>query len=240
MKKFAVAAAFVALALTGAAKAAVTVTPELAGVQNTTANLAFKGVETFDNASAGGFTSQFGSNGYYQGVYSLVVPGGKESQLRINGADVYGGAGGDGKYAVTFEQPGYQLDFSTSAHAVNYFGLWISAIDDNNSLKIYSGGQTYDFSPPTLISQLNASYFNNPNANQHWNAGEKYVFVNFQSTAPIEKIVFGGFGGGFESDNHTVGFAAVPEPATWAMMIIGFGAIGSALRSNRRRAALAA
>lgn len=29
--------------------------------------------------------------------------------------------------------------------------------------------------------------------------------------------------------------AAVPEPATWAFMIFGFGAIGGALRSNRRR-----
>lgn len=29
--------------------------------------------------------------------------------------------------------------------------------------------------------------------------------------------------------------AAVPEPATWAMMIIGFGAMGSAIRSTRRR-----
>jgi hypothetical protein len=32
--------------------------------------------------------------------------------------------------------------------------------------------------------------------------------------------------------------AAVPEPATWAMMILGFGAIGHMVR--RRRAALAA
>jgi len=36
------------------------------------------------------------------------------------------------------------------------------------------------------------------------------------------------------------GLAAVPEPATWAMMIIGFAGLGSALRSNRRRLATAA
>lgn len=30
------------------------------------------------------------------------------------------------------------------------------------------------------------------------------------------------------------GFAAVPEPATWAMMILGFGAIGAALRGRAR------
>jgi len=32
----------------------------------------------------------------------------------------------------------------------------------------------------------------------------------------------------------------VPEPATWAMMIIGFGAVGSMVRSSRRRNAMVA
>ena len=31
--------------------------------------------------------------------------------------------------------------------------------------------------------------------------------------------------------------SAVPEPATWAMMIIGFGAVGSMVRTSRRRSA---
>ncbi|MES2894457.1 MAG: PEPxxWA-CTERM sorting domain-containing protein [Pseudomonadota bacterium] len=33
--------------------------------------------------------------------------------------------------------------------------------------------------------------------------------------------------------------SAVPEPATWAMMIIGFGAVGGAVRNQRRRQTLA-
>jgi hypothetical protein len=33
--------------------------------------------------------------------------------------------------------------------------------------------------------------------------------------------------------------SAVPEPATWAMMIIGFGAVGTMVRGSRRRNALA-
>jgi hypothetical protein len=32
--------------------------------------------------------------------------------------------------------------------------------------------------------------------------------------------------------------AAVPEPATWAMMIIGFGGVGATLRNRRRSAML--
>lgn len=34
--------------------------------------------------------------------------------------------------------------------------------------------------------------------------------------------------------------SAVPEPATWAMMIVGFGAVGTMVRSSRRRTAFAA
>ena len=34
--------------------------------------------------------------------------------------------------------------------------------------------------------------------------------------------------------------SAVPEPATWAMMIVGFGAVGSMVRTSRRRTAFSA
>ena len=43
-------------------------------------------------------------------------------------------------------------------------------------------------------------------------------------------------------DNITIAgplSSAVPEPATWAMMIIGFGAVGSMVRTSRRRQAYA-
>jgi hypothetical protein len=34
--------------------------------------------------------------------------------------------------------------------------------------------------------------------------------------------------------------AAVPEPTTWAMMIIGFGGVGALMRRRRRDGGLAA
>lgn len=44
-------------------------------------------------------------------------------------------------------------------------------------------------------------------------------------------------GGGAMIDNLILqpGFAAIPEPATWGMMIVGFGLAGSTLRSSRKR-----
>ena len=41
-------------------------------------------------------------------------------------------------------------------------------------------------------------------------------------------------GGGKVSGNASFYVAAVPEPATWAMMLIGFGGIGLAMRRRRR------
>ena len=32
-----------------------------------------------------------------------------------------------------------------------------------------------------------------------------------------------------------IGESPVPEPATWAMMLLGFGAVGYAMRRRRRR-----
>ncbi|MBB3348859.1 hypothetical protein FHY02_003341 [Sphingomonas sp. BK069] len=44
----------------------------------------------------------------------------------------------------------------------------------------------------------------------------------------------------FEFDNLAAGVSqAVPEPATWGMMILGFGAIGAAMRRCKERSALA-
>ena len=48
-----------------------------------------------------------------------------------------------------------------------------------------------------------------------------------------------GTGGGTVSGNASFLQAAVPEPATWAMMLIGFGGIGLAMRRRRSGVALA-
>jgi hypothetical protein len=58
-------------------------------------------------------------------------------------------------------------------------------------------------------------------------------FIGFTSTAPITSVVIDS-PGGYDFDLLTVS-AIVPEPAMWALMLIGFGGVGGAIRARRSR-----
>ena len=51
----------------------------------------------------------------------------------------------------------------------------------------------------------------------------------------VTQVIFSSSGNSFELDNIAVA-SAVPEPATWAMMITGFGMLGATLRRRRATA----
>ena len=88
---------------------------------------------------------------------------------------------------------------------------------------------------------VNSFTFNVGASNTKENMGWKqfsYTFTAFDTSSTLV----------FNSQTHTpygpaldnVSISsAVPEPATWAMMIIGFGSVGGMVRSSRRRQALA-
>ena len=51
----------------------------------------------------------------------------------------------------------------------------------------------------------------------------------------IYTLRIGNFGSHMSIDNLTISAAAVPEPATWLTMLVGFGVAGAALRRARTR-----
>ena len=61
------------------------------------------------------------------------------------------------------------------------------------------------------------------------------VYYDFHG-AKVSSITFGSGSDAFEADNFGGTLTAVPEPASWALMIVGFGAAGAMLRGKRRSA----
>jgi len=64
------------------------------------------------------------------------------------------------------------------------------------------------------------------------------VYTNtFTASGTTTRLTFTNLTGGPNEGLllDSVSVAAVPEPGTWAMMLLGFGAIGMAMRSRRRR-----
>ena len=235
-------ACFMGMVLASGAQAATTITRnyEAPGVQNTTAGFSVTGVETFDEQPQGvqSFSTDFGTKGALTGGFS---------NFSVVGANLYGGAGGTGNYVQLFSGDGQAtLTLSQNGHGVTYLGFWLSALSAGNTVSFYDGStlvQTYDAS--TIFdgltpSQLNA-YKGNPTANfLGQDGGEAFAFVNFYAVGgTFDKVVFQQTaGGGLELDNVTVGtyttMGGVPEPGVWAMMLIGMGALGVALRGHRR------
>jgi hypothetical protein len=96
----------------------------------------------------------------------------------------------------------------------------------------------------------NVAYTSTPHVDNlgllfHVGAAEINIYNN---TGPCCSVVYPGVyplgdvlqssGGGV--DTGTFNLSAVPEPASWAMMLVGFGGMGAAMRNSRRKLAVAA
>lgn len=98
---------------------------------------------------------------------------------------------------------------------VNYLGFYWGSVDSYNSLTLYNGN--------TVLATYTGSDVLNPANGYQGASGSAYV--NFFASGPlITSAVFTSTAAAFEVDSITAG---VPEPATWAMMVLGFVVLGS-------------
>ena len=88
-------------------------------------------------------------------------------------------------------------------------------------------------SDPTAIVTFNGTTLGSVTGGTGWQAfNGVFTGTGSPDTFALSET-FGGNNGGVFLDNISI--SAVPEPSTWAMLLLGFGAIGWAMRSNRRR-----
>ena len=117
------------------------------------------------------------------------------------------------------------------------FSFFYSSNSAAASVNVYSGfdGTGSLLGTINLVQQANSGCAGDPNGYYcNWtNAGVAFAGV-------AHSIDFGGTANFIVYDNITFGSdvaggGAVPEPSAWALMILGFGAVGGAMRAARRR-----
>jgi cyclic lactone autoinducer peptide len=217
------------------------------------------------------FSTDFGTKGQITGVYSGVQIIAADQYGGAGGSGQYavsfGGSRGQ-PYSLTLTSvPGVSVNYFGYWLSALDAGNTLTFYEGNTQVYQFNAA---DVKAALVATGNYGAYAGNPNANYAGNDyGEPFAYFNFyDTTGSFDKIVFSEVNNGsagYESDNQTVGYKvitygnggsktdvpnaapdatpnAVPEPATWTMMILGVGAIGAVLRSRRRpaRAAQAA
>lgn len=151
--------------------------------------------------------------------------------------------GSDWSYSFTPTNDGQiTVDYSVSTTG-NPYATWGWSLNCNCG---GAGGPTSNYIDPTELGTFTGDLFAGQsytitldgNPNVYWNgpsgnySGAVSGQFNWQITGGD---VTAGAGELNIAANSSIG-AAVPEPASWALMLVGFGGMGGVLRSIRRRA----
>ena len=183
-------------------------------------------------------------------LYSFAGPTG-ELPTDISITKSFSGAAGAAQVAFTLDgyasldgQNFYEDDFTLSLNStpilsgtfnlgggganVVFFapvGASVNNISGNGMAVTFAGGKVLISTPLNLLAGLNSLTFN-------YTALPRYAHAGFQGT--------GDEGWGLRDIVVTQASGGVPEPASWALMLTGFGGLGAVLRRSRRQAALVA
>ena len=143
---------FFGLSLSLAHADTINTTAEAALAVNTTATFTNVGVETFDAVSQGFHSSITSTFGTQLGSYSLLTGmSATITNATIAPAGTYGGAGGVGNYITTSTN---NIITVTLNQNVNYFGIWISAMNNGNIVSLYNNNTLLSTFDSTSMAAL--------------------------------------------------------------------------------------
>lgn len=127
--------------------------------------------------------------------------------------------GSTGNFGAIRAGGSYSVDFGPT----NVFSFVLGSLDTFNSLTLrYADGTTMLYAGGGITNDPTFDSGNRVVAETNG-----VVTYRVTSGALITGATFASSGDSFEIDNLST---AVPEPATWGMMILGFGLVGGALR----------
>lgn len=225
--------------LAGAAALSLTVAPQAAQAysivyalnQNTLAGSSATPIQTFDSYSAGASVPT--------GAVSSGITAGSTGSATVQNIPVGAAGGGffvrppdsSGNFLSVAGDSSYTLNFSS---AVQYLSFVFGTLDANNQVtfNLSSGGPITLTGAQILLGTGVAAgalgSLGGPGAAQgivgfHMEGGPGITSVTFSQGTGLAS---------FELDTIST---AAPEPATWAMMLLGFGLVGSQLRRRSRR-----
>jgi hypothetical protein len=140
-----------------------------------------------------------------------------------------GGQGSDGLYATPYgDTTNYMAVLGGGSEQIDFtglktsFGLYWGSVDTYNSLTFYDGSVAVatisgaDVAPPLAANGGQTDY-----------ASNGYILIS--ALPQFDRVVAASSSNSFEFDNVAAGgMSAVPEPSTWAMLLLGFAGLGYA------------
>lgn len=135
-------------------------------------------------------------------------------------ASFFNAGGGIAGLTAGFDPNGYAYVPEAAANAGGFpptNGFVETLAGTSNGLLPENGDATHNFFPTPGTSGLSSSYQ-----------------VAETNGGSVESIFLKGGSISCEGVSCTIGTGAVPEPSTWAMILMGFGAMGGAMRRRKR------
>lgn len=177
-------------------------------------------ISDFDRTSAGTFTADTTRPGTRFGITNDAG-----NNPPVNAASVRKPADATGNYAYVIGGANYTISFSPA----QVFSFVFGSLDATNQVTLnFANGNSQTFVGAQLSGAATSAI-----TNSTLRSGRFYYDAQALGGAMgsiVSAVFTSGASSAFEFDSIAT---AAPEPATWAMMIFGFGLIGGTLRRKR-------
>jgi hypothetical protein len=193
---------------------------------NSTSDTTAQGVNTQFTFLDAGFTSLKD----LPATLTIDATAGSGNPAVLGSAGTFTQTGLDGSFSIVYNGTattigGFNLTPGENLLSGTFNGAWIQGAGGSGSTNVTEGnGGSANFTSSIL------SFSNVDPASEEFAFNLLAVSPNFSAASGQALRSFTANGGGNFSDTAM----AVPEPATWGLMILGFGGAGALLRSRRR------